>query len=625
LGNAYHYSDETYSLSISTLLNASTFSEGRAWVQYHDGEDVNTAAIDTDGNIIILICDPVLYASDFKDGIAFFVTCPNAVLYKRGDSSFGNNVFSWNSSNDSIYFHTVDESGSITDVDYRLLAHGDGQFIAATHISNFDVDEWRIGTIDKYGNEINEFRNYTWEFWGSNYTFRFWDFDFGDFTEVKEKFRYVGDGVFLLHGDLWERLFIYNTRTQSFTMHDGRGFTYKSDYYNGLAMITDRGGNYSSINTSGSLVSKNVRPQMRYGSVDSNIFGFNEAIKGSSPRFTYSDGLMYYDHSYIDIKGTRVIDIKQYNDKAMFCGPFSDGYAAMLVVGADKNPYATIIDRNGMEQYPPRRVEKINFFINEGYFLVYIDSTIQILSMKGEVVRIIEVTNQETFSTNWDGTVHDGWLRLHVKTVSSGISKYVLYNVKSNQTIGQYGWNEMTVTFWGEYGDDEDESSINEEIALLNSEFFIYDDFQLTMPGGENVTFNTTEEEIIYFFSQGNMITISDVEDFVDFIIGEQARFSFFRDDLCFMWTEEIGAQFSKGITIGRSSRSDIISAFGGNYVDEYDGDDEDEEDSYISYDVIIRDSYFWVLFTFKDEDQLSSIYVNKIMDGVYAYDDYYD
>ena len=41
-----------------------------------------------------------------------------------------------------------------------FLSHGGGLFLVAEHIASLDVDEWRIGTIDKNGDIVAEYKAY---------------------------------------------------------------------------------------------------------------------------------------------------------------------------------------------------------------------------------------------------------------------------------------------------------------------------------------------------------------------------------------------------------------------------------------------------------------------------------
>lgn len=97
------------------------------------------ALIDTQGKILwksdrTLNDQTLTEISEFKDGLAYFIFDGN-----EGES-----------------YNIIDLEGNITytkecSEDFMFLSHGGGLFLVAEHIASLDVDEWRIGTIDKNG------------------------------------------------------------------------------------------------------------------------------------------------------------------------------------------------------------------------------------------------------------------------------------------------------------------------------------------------------------------------------------------------------------------------------------------------------------------------------------------
>ncbi len=176
--NAEYITDD---MQVETLTD---FSEERAFVQFTDysEEDLKMAedgirAMLTDdegekaqyameyiehepqgGNRIALIdtLGKILWKSDrtlndlslteiseFKDGLAYFIFDGN-----EGES-----------------YNIIDWEGNITytkecSEDFMFLSHGGGLFLVAEHIASLDVDEWRIGTIDKNGGIVAEYKAY---------------------------------------------------------------------------------------------------------------------------------------------------------------------------------------------------------------------------------------------------------------------------------------------------------------------------------------------------------------------------------------------------------------------------------------------------------------------------------
>lgn len=136
------------SLCDQAFTEVSPFSDGLAWVQYTNTDGaIETSVINTNGELIFTVDRKVDYYSPFVDGSAFY-------LYTI-DPSIRNSL-------DNIASCIVDCAGNIIysseDDGVRIiLGHGDGHFLAIEHVSNFDTDEWRFGSIDKYGNTLISF------------------------------------------------------------------------------------------------------------------------------------------------------------------------------------------------------------------------------------------------------------------------------------------------------------------------------------------------------------------------------------------------------------------------------------------------------------------------------------
>lgn len=106
------------------------------------------ALIDTQGKILwksdrTLNDQTLTEISEFKDGLAYFIFDGN-----EGES-----------------YNIIDSEGNITytkdcSEDFMFLSHGGGLFLVAEHIASLDVDEWRIGTIDKNGDIVAEYKAY---------------------------------------------------------------------------------------------------------------------------------------------------------------------------------------------------------------------------------------------------------------------------------------------------------------------------------------------------------------------------------------------------------------------------------------------------------------------------------
>jgi hypothetical protein len=118
------------------------FSEDRAWVKFFQGQIKSTGLIDNYGDLLFHIDKDLIYSSPFKDGLSYSLV----------------------SGKPNYTYFIIDSSGNILNSNmngennYVLLGYADGHFIVLEHITNFDTNEWRLGTIDEHGNIKNELR-----------------------------------------------------------------------------------------------------------------------------------------------------------------------------------------------------------------------------------------------------------------------------------------------------------------------------------------------------------------------------------------------------------------------------------------------------------------------------------
>ena len=411
----------------------SDFSEGLAWVQYDDNGVGVTAAINTKGQIVFTVDVPAIYRSQFCDGLALLMAS-NDVTYTQNNGY--TRPKSWR-----FTAYIIDNTGRITytsGFEECILCYGDGKFVTGRHVSNFNEDSWTIGTIDKNGNTINDFSSYEWTFWGDKHTFRDQNFYVSPLSDFEERYKYVGEGIFILNGGGSDELFYYDTNNNSFNFKDGRGVSLFGQFTNGKNFGWE-GANWGMggenipyvIDTKGDETGIRLPSTIYRRSIDKPGSGFGRwpnAIQNSRPKeFAYSEGLMYWDHSYVDTAGTRVLEITDYSDRAMFGGPFSGGYAVMIVVGADSLPYITVIDKSGNEQFPIRQVDTVDFNMSGGYVITKIENTYQILDMHGIVIK--EITDNEGLTLS---PVRDGFTRIKMG------DNVALYGVDNNLIFGQW-------------------------------------------------------------------------------------------------------------------------------------------------------------------------------------------
>lgn len=148
------YSEEDLKMAedgVRTMLTDDEDEKAQYAMEYMDYEPQGgnrIALIDTQGKILwksdrTLNDQSLTEISEFRDGLAYFIF----------DGNEGEN------------YNIIDSEGNISytkecSEDFMILSHGGGLFLVAEHIANFDVDEWRIGTIDKHGNVVAEYQSY---------------------------------------------------------------------------------------------------------------------------------------------------------------------------------------------------------------------------------------------------------------------------------------------------------------------------------------------------------------------------------------------------------------------------------------------------------------------------------
>lgn len=134
-------------IDVNYLESRHNFSEGRAWVVFSSKfGGYKTALIDTEGNFlwksesIKKLYNSTVRSSEFKNGLAYFTLYGNTETINIIDSD-GNITFTAPNSDD-----------------FKILGHDNGLFLVAKHVSNFDANEWQMGTIDKYGKTVVPFK-----------------------------------------------------------------------------------------------------------------------------------------------------------------------------------------------------------------------------------------------------------------------------------------------------------------------------------------------------------------------------------------------------------------------------------------------------------------------------------
>lgn len=414
---------EDYIGTDQILTGFSDFQEGRAWVQY--GE--TTALIDKEGKIIWECDANIAQISSMKDGLAYF-----RVSGYEYDT-----------------YMIIDSDGNITytrdcDENYFILAHGDGLFLVAEHIMNFDTNEWRFGAIDKNGNIVVPFKAYETSVpLGADpaeYTPQLLGID----SEYNIGCTYRGDGVFeltyahqqfytfqmdiLLNIETQTILFTYDAYKATSDDSEYR-VSFLSEFENGSAIVIVSGERNEklicTLSVDGTLTQIVAEENWSFNG------GFPDQILGNE----FSDGLCYLDGRFYNLEGECVIDFPQYRGKhTYFCGSFVDGYAWMNIVGADGEDYITIIDNNGSLMFEPTTGYGSPLFNDGNYMVSHTDDCLTVFDINGNMLYSIKcnctsmIVDWNVFPKTITVSLRDGMLRI----------KDFYLNIETGTVIGQH-------------------------------------------------------------------------------------------------------------------------------------------------------------------------------------------
>ena len=357
----------TNSINHLELSRTFDFSEDRAWVEYSEVYNGNwitiNVLIDTQGKIIWesdINGDGWSPQSAFKDGLAYMGH------YDGYGKSYGVAI--------------IDKDGNITfskkQDDYMILGYGDGRFLVAEHVSDFDANEWRIGAIDKDGNIVVPFKSYGVEF-----------------RSIIE-YKYLGGNAFYIR--------------------------YSAENW-------DYGSNYIEINIETQSIIFIEDPYKYYEK-------YYESL-------TYSEGLKFINGAYYNMKGEAVIEFPAYSGKKYFGDPFCDGYAAMLVYGADGLGYFTIIDKTGTQMFELRNDFDSLYVIDKNYGIATSEDGIHIIDITGKILMTIVSPKR-----SGELTVSCGVLRIPGGGFLGDNDVYV--NIMDGSVIGRIDPDKFSVTIY---------------------------------------------------------------------------------------------------------------------------------------------------------------------------------
>lgn len=414
-----------------SFINATPFSEGLAWVQGNLDNGHRTAIVNKSSDIIYSTDESVIYFSPFKDSYSFFIVCDNASY----DESYGFYIDDPADQTLSYRFRIINNEGEITfkqeDSDITtLIAHGDGMFAVSRYIAGMKEKRWELGIIDAYGDVILPFEEYEMGGWkdtkkekiNSN-NFRYFILNSSSawnklnvlskkvFDRYFARQRYMGNGIFDISSinSLAQRdRLLFDGKKGELTRYDwGDDMTIFSDIIDGKMLVMDSGstlsgntyirkmdmnGRFGNIENEPASIGRNpynamasVSRSAYYGSVQWNS-GLRWIYKPGSIRSTdYSDNLFYILRTYRDFEWNTILSFPAYEGLDFCGGPFSQGYASLIIKGMDSEIYYTIIDRSGAEQFDPIVVQHAHDRLYDGYGIIHKDDEYFFINTRGEL------------------------------------------------------------------------------------------------------------------------------------------------------------------------------------------------------------------------------------------------
>ncbi|MBO7358237.1 MAG: hypothetical protein J6U72_00250, partial [Clostridia bacterium] len=260
----------------------------------------------------------------------------------------------------------------------------------------------KLGTLDMYGNEVDPFRTYDGI---SDGTLSSWKGLFSGATNLPNKYgagygtcndgdpkdgypRYIGEGAYYLPGGA-----VY--LPGEYRVVKIKGSRLLSDCFGGKVLSYNNGTYYI---------------QDLHAEGDS--FEYADEIRTDTGRdidrlrakFSYCpwvrmmpNNLFYHDHAYYNIDMERVIEIEPYSSLKMDGSVFNDGYALILIAGADGNTYVTVIDERGEVQFEPFRAVRTSSQVSDGYFVAQTDAECAVYDVKGNHVRRLCAASEASY------------------------------------------------------------------------------------------------------------------------------------------------------------------------------------------------------------------------------------
>lgn len=405
------------------------FTAGRAWVKCSDSDKQSYyALIDTKGYIAWSIKQTSLEGwSDIqavadKDGT--YILHPWSIHSSKYNIAEGRKVNNHgliviDRLGDEI-FNSFDKGDEYK---YYYMGYGDGIVLAIENIADFSENNYYISEIDiSSGKAVSQFLT-----------------NENALVSIHDNYQYCGDGLFFgtisSIGVFWENGYgIYNRNTHKLfsTVNKSfiRGIKLYTQFADGYALGSD-----GDIDNKGSIF--RVTPDDISSEEAWQNYSSNPIEIGSFNCQNINEGLIADSTGIYDYTGKQISALPD-NWTVKGIDKYSGGYAAVVLEGADKNTYVTVIDKNGKPQYEPIKADSNILPSWHGYIMAELSGEKTILNPAGEKTTRAELDEKYGDYTIGDVSVSNGFERNYNKT-SKKYDSYSNVNGDNIRTIYQLG------------------------------------------------------------------------------------------------------------------------------------------------------------------------------------------
>ncbi len=367
--------------------------ENNGWY-IHDMTDRKPSIISPDQSDVIE--DGILptWGSEFVDGVACIFYTEDEVNYVGLINENGEMFYSFDKSSDvSDYtligngaialtqyddngnpelLYIVDKNGNVTDKfeeGLRLLTYGDGLSLIYQRKDTITEVKHLYGVVDSSGEWVYPLTNL------GHYPQSGWDYSH----------YYVGDGVFAIMVQSWAGSggddFIFLNSDTDNIFYISRLGNQLTEFINGITFVYGSDAWSEIINPYHKEDENDGVDAPAYYLLYSNGTYANYNMKGKEFR-GYSNGYLWYtvdgdeNNVYIEDITSENKSTFTYNEYPVsmirsisFCGE----YALVIINGANGNPYFTMIDKNGKQQFEPIETRRYSFGAHN---IKYSDNTV---------------------------------------------------------------------------------------------------------------------------------------------------------------------------------------------------------------------------------------------------------